>query len=72
MTKRELRDVLNTTHSVCDDMCLYDLLECETEEQFEEDKSVTIECLRIEISHIRNLIDALEGLEYSQVHGDAE
>lgn len=67
MTKYELRERLHANNSVCEEMCLYDILECESEDEYEDVKALTVECLRIEISHIRDLIERLSDLTYEEV-----
>ena len=48
MTKEELREMLETSNKVCEDYDLYDLLECETENDFENELISAIECISID------------------------
>ena len=70
MTKYELRKALNTTDRMCEDFCLYDLLECESEEDFETAMFCAEESMRIEIYYLQRTIDALHKLNYQEVQND--
>ena len=72
MAKEELREMLETSNKVCEDYDLYDLLECETENDFENELISAIECISIDAFYLKRLADKLENLTYDEMKGDNE
>lgn len=67
MTKHDLRETLHANHETCEIFALYDLLECETQDDFDMEKFCAIESIRFEIYHLQRIIDALSELAYEEV-----
>ena len=72
MTKEELKEMLETSNKVCEDYDLYALLECETEDDFENELISAIECIKIDVYYLNRLADKLENLTYEEMKGDNE
>lgn len=72
MSKQELRELLQTSDKTCDDYDLYALLECETEDDFENELFSAIECIKSDMYYLDRLVDTLKGLTLEDVKGDNE
>lgn len=72
MSKQELRELLQTSDKTCDDYDLYALLECETEDDFENELFSAIECIKFDMYYLDRLVDTLKGLTLEDVKGDNE
>lgn len=67
MTKFELRERLNTTDEICEDYCLYDLLDCENEDDFETEKFCSLESIQFRIHWLSQLHDRLKGMTFEDL-----